>query len=339
MAVEAPAPLPAAARWHHVLRTCGPPSGEVDPISKWLVVTRACVQPMTLTAGAMAGLLAIHHRDFSIGYFALAAIGIVLAHAANNMINDYFDVDSGLDTATYPRALYAPHPVLTGLVSRERLRAAILAVNAADAAIMIVLAVARGWPVIAFALAGLLISVGYVAPPLRLKRRGLGEFGVLLVWGPLMVGGTYYAATGAYSGRVFAISMLYGLLVMSVLMGKHIDKLPWDAEAGVRTLPVMLGEERSRKVTSGLMIGFYVLIVPLIAIGWLPLWCLAAIGAFPLLRRALRTYQKPKPEAPPPDYPVWPLWFVSWAFVHSRRAGALLVLGLVLGTIFTDAYL
>jgi hypothetical protein len=33
---------------------------------------------------------------------------------------------------------------------------------------------------------------------------------------------------------------------------------------------------------------------------------------------------------PPPDYPVWPLWFVSAAFVHTRRAGALLILGLLL---------
>ena len=58
------------------------------------------------------------------------------------------------------------------------------------------LAVERGWPVVAFALGGFFLSVAYTAPPLRLKKRGLGEPDVLVVWGPLMVGGTYYAAVG-----------------------------------------------------------------------------------------------------------------------------------------------
>ena len=74
-------------------------------------------------------------------------------------------------------------------------------VNAICLAIMIVLTVARGWPIVAFALGGFLLSSAYTAPPLRLKKHGLGEPTVLVVWGPLMVGGTYYAATGHDSRR------------------------------------------------------------------------------------------------------------------------------------------
>ena len=44
-------------------------------------------------------------------------------------------------------------------------------------------------------------------------------------------------------------------------MAKHIDKLEWDAREGVRTLPVILGEQRARRATIGLMVGFYVLYV------------------------------------------------------------------------------
>ena len=58
---------------------------------------------------------------------------------------------------------------------------------------MLYLAAVRGPLIIAFALAGLFISVFYVAPPIRLKHHGLGEPGVFLVWGPLMVGGTFLA--------------------------------------------------------------------------------------------------------------------------------------------------
>ena len=57
------------------------------------------------------------------GFFALAVIGLVVAHAANNMINDYFDLGGGVDTAAYVRAQYAPHPILSGLISKEGLRA------------------------------------------------------------------------------------------------------------------------------------------------------------------------------------------------------------------------
>jgi 1,4-dihydroxy-2-naphthoate octaprenyltransferase len=38
----------------------------------------------------------------------------------------------------------------------------------------------------------------------------------------------------------------------------------------------------------------------------------------------------PRPESQPHSYVGWPLWFVGHAFIHTRRAGALLILGLLL---------
>src|SRR5438105_14347229 len=102
----APAPAPGLfARWRHALSTINPPAGSLDPISRWLVITRAGVLPMTLTSGAVAGLLAVRHHGFAAGWYALAFIGIVLAHISNNFLNDLFDTDAGLDTGQYPRAL------------------------------------------------------------------------------------------------------------------------------------------------------------------------------------------------------------------------------------------
>jgi 1,4-dihydroxy-2-naphthoate octaprenyltransferase len=51
--------------WRHALSTVNPPQGDVDPVTRWLVITRAGVLPMTLTAGAMAGLLAVRARGFA----------------------------------------------------------------------------------------------------------------------------------------------------------------------------------------------------------------------------------------------------------------------------------
>jgi 1,4-dihydroxy-2-naphthoate octaprenyltransferase len=68
--------------------------------------------------------------------------------------------------------------------------------------------------------------------------------------------------------------------------------------------------------------------------GTLGFGALLVLGGLPILWRVLKVYSKPKPTSPPPGYPVWPLWYVSAAFVHTRRAGALFVLGLFLNWIF-----
>jgi 1,4-dihydroxy-2-naphthoate octaprenyltransferase len=320
--------------WRHALSTVNPPQGAVDPVTRWLVVTRAGVLPMTLTAGAMAGLLAVRQHGFDAGWFALAFIGIVLAHLSNNLLNDLFDTDTGLDTGDYPRALYAPHPILSGMVTRRSLVGAAIVVNWLGIAIMVVLVAARGPLVLAFGLAGVLLNVAYTAPPLRLKKRGLGELDVLLVWGPLMLAGTYYSAVGHLPWRIWIAGLPYGLLCTAVLMGKHIDKLPWDEREGIGTLPVLLGEPRARRVTEALMAGFYVALVVCVLVDALPWPALAALGALPLLVRALKALRRPRPERPPCGFPVWPLWFAAFAFTHTRRAGALLVAGLAVAAIF-----
>src|SRR5437588_3016175 len=266
------------ANWRYVLATTNPPKGDIDPVSRWLVLTRAAVLPMTLTAALIAGLLGVNERGFDWGLFVLASVGILLAHMANNLMNDLFDLDVGTDTGSYPRALYAPHPVLSGMITRSRLTVAALLVNALDLVILVVLYLERGWPVVAFALGGFFVSAAYTAPPLRLKKHGLGEPSVLLVWGPLLVGGVYYSAVGRLPWEIIAASIPYGLLCTAVLMGKHIDKIPWDEREGIHTLPVLLGERRARRATQGLMVAFYVSVVACVAVGALPWPALLALG-------------------------------------------------------------
>ncbi|MFZ2116697.1 MAG: prenyltransferase [Pseudonocardiaceae bacterium] len=319
--------------WRYALSTTNPPEGPIDAVTRWIVVSRAAVLPMTLVAGLVAGLLAARAPGVDWRWLVLAVIGITLAHVANNLMNDLYDTSTGSDTASYPRALYAPHPILSGLVTRRALVTSVLLVNAADLAILVVLALARGWPVVVFALAGFVLSVAYTAPPLRLKKRGLGEPDVLLVWGPLMVGGTYYAAVGSITWQVLLASLPYALLCTSVLMGKHTDKIPYDEPLGIRTLPVMLGERRARVATLGLMVGFYMLIVICVLVGALPWPALLALGGLYRLGTVWSWFRQPRPEQPPRPVPVWPLWFAALAFVHLRVAGPLLVLGLAVAAI------
>lgn len=336
---DAPA-RPLWKSWAEVLRTQNLAAmragGRPDLVSRWLLITRASVFPMTITSAVLGGLLAVAGPtpvDANGGFFALTLLGLVLAHAANNMINDWFDLSGGVDSESYVRGQYAPHPILSGLISKPGLVTAIAVTNLLDLAILVYLYAQRGWPVIAFALAGLFISVFYVAPPLKLKHHGLGEPGVFLVWGPLMIGGTYFVTTGQIPAWVIAASLPYALLVTVVLFGKHIDKLEADSAKGIHTLPVLLGESQARWVAQALIVAYFAVVGVLVLAGTLGLWTLATFAALPRARQVIRTIGAPRPAAPPPGYPLWPLWYVAWAFLLTRLAGLLLALGLLVNAV------
>src|SRR3990172_8102215 len=201
--------------WKTAYNTANLPEGMTvppDAVSKWLVITRAAVFSMTVTSGLIGGLLAIGAARLTgqvsvdWGLLALAIVGLVAAHAANNMINDYFDLEGGVDTDDYVRAQYAPHPILSGWVTKRQLGTAILIANVIDLAILLFLMTQRGPLLAAVAPGGPFVSVFFLAPPIRLKHIGLGEPGGFLVWGPLMVGGAFFVATGPLPGGVWVAS-------------------------------------------------------------------------------------------------------------------------------------
>jgi 1,4-dihydroxy-2-naphthoate octaprenyltransferase len=135
-----------------------------------------------------------------------------LAQAASNMINDYLDLETGIGSEEYQRTQNAPHPILSGLISKTGLILAIAIVDLLVLGIILYLTEIQGWAVAAVALLGLSIGVGYGASPIQLKHRGLGEPAVAFVWGPLMVGGTYFATTGSLEPWILVASLPYALL-------------------------------------------------------------------------------------------------------------------------------
>lgn len=322
--------------WLEVIRTSNlSPDKEPDLISRWLIITRAAVTTMTLTSGLVGGLLAavlVSNLDWF--NFTLALTGLFFAHISNNLTNDYFDMKQGVDTDEYTRALYAPHPVLSGFLTEKGLIAATMVCNLIDLAIMILLIFRVGWPVLVFALSGLFISVFYVAPPLKLKHHGLGEPAVFLIWGPLITGGTYFVTAGEMPGLVMWLACIpYALLVTTVLIGKHIDKYEQDSAKGIHTLPVILGKQVSLTTNIYMMILFYLVIAVIALLGMIGPWVALVCFALPRLRAMIAIYRQPKPAEPPEGYPNWPLWYVSAAFYHARLAGGLFVLGLILNAV------
>jgi len=327
-------PVPLLARWKMVLDGCNVPNIELaDPVTRWLVISRSCVFTMSLTSGLLGLMIAAEQAVRGKGEVnwllgTLAVLGVVIAHASNNLINDFLDVRQGVDTEDYPRAQYSPHPLLGGLTTPRGLLTAALILNMIDAAIMLYLYLQLGITVVYFAVAGLLLSLFYTS---FLKRAGLGELTALIVWGPLMIGGTAYVALGQpLTSDIWLLTLPYGLIVASVLVGKHIDKIGPDTKVGVRSIPVLLGEERARVLNKASFILFYVLILALVLLGFTGPGVLLTFLAVGRLRTTWIMYSEPKPQKAPEGWTVWPLWYVGWAMHFNRQAGEFFTIGLMI---------
>jgi 1,4-dihydroxy-2-naphthoate octaprenyltransferase len=301
----------------------------LDLISRWLIATRSAVLVMTLISAALAGVLAAKAGRFDPIAFVLVTLGLLLAHATNNLVNDLTDHWKGVDRDNYFRTQYGPQPLEAGLLSTRQLLAYIAVTGLLALGVGAYLVALRGELALALLGAGALFVLFYTWP---LKYVGLGEPAVLAVWGPLMVGGGYYVIAGEWSHSVAVASVAYALGPTAVLFGKHIDKLEEDRSKGIRTLPVLLGERTSRYAVLGLLAAQPLLLAALVATGYFTPAALLALVALPGLRRVFRVYSRPRPSAPPPELPagVWPLYLVAVAFGYNRRFGAWFVAGLVL---------
>jgi 1,4-dihydroxy-2-naphthoate octaprenyltransferase len=301
----------------------------LDVVSRWLIATRAAVLIITSMAAAIAGLLAYRDGVFDWLVWLIMFVGLVMAHATNNLLNDVTDYLKGVDRDNYFRSQYGPQPLEHGLMSmREVLTyTAITGLIAVSAGIALV--VLRGMPVLLLMALGAFFVLFYTYP---LKYVGMGEVAVLVVWGPLMIGGGYYVLSGVWAWDVVVASLPYALGTTTIIFGKHIDKLLADSGKHVRTLPVLLGERISRYAVIVMMVLQHVLIGALVATGFFAPTMLVVLLAAITLVFVARVYLKPRPETMPADYraDVWPLWFVAFAFLHHQRFGLLFLIGLLL---------
>jgi 1,4-dihydroxy-2-naphthoate polyprenyltransferase len=301
----------------------------VDPVSRWLILGRVSVVVMSAISAVIGGLLAARDDVFDLPLLILVALGLILAHTGSNLVNDFWDYRHGIDSPDSPRINYGPHPFSGEGNSLREFALVTIFVLAAAAAIGIYLVAAAGTGVLAFALTGAVLLLLYSGGPFPLKYIGLGEVAVFIIWGPLMIGGTYYVMAEELPAWVLLASVPYGLGVTTVLFGKHLDKLDFDTEKAIRTMPIVLGESLARRVTIALSVLMYVSATALAI--WEGMWALVLVaGALPLLLLVIRFYSKPKPKRPPEGYRGWPLWFVGVAFIHNRRFGLLFVAGLAL---------
>lgn len=305
---------------------------KLDTISRWLIATRAAVLVMTVLSAALAGLFAWRDNSFTLPAWVALVLGLVMAHAGNNLLNDYVDHARGVDQKNYFRTMYGPHPLENQLLTKQQhLAYFIVTVSLALACGIYLMRHNDYNPQAWFLLgAGAFLLLFYTWP---LKYIALGEIAVFIVWGPLMVGGGYSVIAGSWNWDVTLIGAIYALGVTTVIFGKHIDKLAIDREKSIHTLPVLLGEKASRYIVIGMMILPYFLLLHLIfAKGFSPV-LLVTLLAIPRLRQVMPAFLKPKPAERPAGFPDgqggWPLYFAPLAFLYNRTFGSYFLLGLL----------
>ena len=307
---------------------------DLDPIARFLYSARSVILVISFQAALLAGLLAATDRRFQLVPFVLVVLAYVVLHAISNLSNDYFGARRGHDTDDSPRRRYTVHPLLSGAVSSTLLVRGLLILAVVAAAIGVYFVRLRGWPAVWLVAAGAVLLWAYDAAPRALKELGLGELAAFVVWGPLMIAGGYFVITGVASRDALLASIPYGLGVMSILVGKHIDQRRFDESKHQRTLPVLLGERKARLLNRGAVVAMYVIIVAGILAGAITPFALVVLLAAPRALRAVRVMSEPAPAEAPAGYVGWPLWYHRVCLVHNRAFGWLYVLGLAAGALW-----
>ena len=289
----------------------------------WFLASRPWSFSMSAISVSVGSALAAIYGDFSWFLYLAALIGTIFMHAATNLINDYYDVKSGVDTPEVATAQYRPHPLDEGKLEAGQVRTAAYILYGLSILIGIYLAATRGWALMWIGLTGAFASLTYTAPPLKYKYSALGEISVFLMWGPLMVAGAFFVQRQEFSINAFWVSLPFGVLVALVLLANNIRDIKHDHDKGILTLAIVLGQQKGIMLYATLVVVAYLGIIWMSIFGPLYLWSLLVLASLPL---ALRLLKQMKERVP--------------ADADARTAqldtafGVLLVISLVLAGVF-----
>ena len=189
-------------------------------LAKWIQAIRvfsltASIIPV-LVGAALAFALPV---DADWRLFPLIFVAGVLYHAATNLINDYYDFRNCVDTAD---SRGGSRVIVDNILTPRQVLIAGRLMFAVGAALGLILVVIRGLPMLIIGVVGFLGGLFYTAKPVGYKYLALGDFGVFIFMGPMMVIGAFYALTGTYNNTILLVSLPVGFLVAAILSAKNL---------------------------------------------------------------------------------------------------------------------
>ncbi len=199
----------------------------------------------------------------------------VLILAWENLLNDVFDSETGIDTNK--------HHSLVNLTGNKIL---ILTLGNSCLALAILGLLAICWWQKDITVLGIILlccGLGYLyqGPPFRLGYQGLGEFLCFFAFGPLGVSAAYYSQTQSWSWVCLATSILVAIPITIVLFCSHFHQVEDDIAAGKKSPIVRLGTERGSKLLPWFCGSIFVLTGGYVLLGILPIWTLLSFAGIP----------------------------------------------------------
>ncbi|MCF7955217.1 MAG: 1,4-dihydroxy-2-naphthoate polyprenyltransferase, partial [Phycisphaerae bacterium] len=169
---------------------------------------------------------------------ALTFAAALLIQIGTNLANDYYDFKKGADTETRVGPTRATQ---AGLVTPSQMKFAFLLTFALAAACGLYLVYVGGIPILVIGLVSILCGILYTAGPLPLAYYGLGDIFVLVFFGPVAVGGTYYLQTHSINQYVLLAGLAPGLFSVAILTVNNFRDIETDRAANKKTLAVRFG--------------------------------------------------------------------------------------------------
>lgn len=210
----------------------------------WILAAR----PKTLSAAAVPVLigtaLAAHEPAGILWWvFTCALIGALLIQIATNFINDAIDFKKGADTGERlgPIRVTQAGMLSAGAVMRG---AWICLVGAALCGIPLIYRC--GWPMLVIGLASMAGAYLYTGGPYPLAYHGLGEVFVMLFFGFVAVGGTFYAHSLQLTQSALLGGFAAGSLATVLLVINNLRDVEGDARSRKLTTVVRFGEAFAR---------------------------------------------------------------------------------------------
>ena len=259
-------------------------------IRAWILAAR----PKTLSAAivpVMMGAALAAHEPPAIPwrYFWCALVGAVLIQIATNFINDALDFKKGADTGERIGPLRVTQ---AGLLSAEAvMRAAAICLFLA-ALCGIPLIYRGGWPLLIVGLLSMAMAYGYTGGPYPLAYHGLGELFVILFFGFIAAGGTFYVLSLQLTRSALLAGFAAGCLATVLIVINNLRDVESDRKSAKKTLAVRFGPSFARSE-----IVFFAL-APFAAVAvmawmrtqwWLLLVCVALPLAIVVIARVLRS--------------------------------------------------
>lgn len=209
-------------------------------------------------------------RGFDWAAFALCMLFAWIMQVDANFVNDYFDFKKGGDTE---QRLGPKRACTQGWITPRAMKTGIIVTTALACAVGLPLIWIGGLWMIAVGAACVIFCFLYTT---KFSRLGLGDLLVLVFFGIVPVGFTFYLQTGTWNLQATLAGLSCGLAVDCLLMVNNYRDRAEDAQQGKKTLVVRFGGRCAIILYCLLGICATVLAAAAIAVDR-PLWCAAPL--------------------------------------------------------------